>query len=112
MTHAVFRARRELGGRSAERAIEEHGVVAEAAATPRRAGDLARPGSARDQRRGILGVLERDEHAVKACGSVERRRIERRRFEFVMMATVLAGFWSLMSGTFLIMTLRAVGLLA
>lgn len=40
------------------------------------------------------------------------RRIERRRFEFVMMATVLAGFWSLMSGTFLIMTLRAVGLLA
>jgi len=27
-------------------------------------------------------------------------RIERRRFEFVMMATVLAGFWSLMSGTF------------
>ena len=40
------------------------------------------------------------------------RQIERRRVEFVMMATVLAGFWSLMSGTFLIMTLRAVGLLA
>ena len=39
-------------------------------------------------------------------------RIERRRFEFVMMATVISGFWSLMSGTFLIMTLRAVGLLA
>ena len=39
-------------------------------------------------------------------------RIERRRFEFVMMATVLAGFWSLMSGTFLLMTLRAAGLLA
>jgi hypothetical protein len=29
-----------------------------------------------------------------------------------MMATVLAGFWSLMSGTFLLMTLRAAGLLA
>src|SRR4051794_25756509 len=39
-------------------------------------------------------------------------RIERRRFEFVMMATVLAGFWSLMSGTFFLMTLRAAGLLA
>ena len=38
-------------------------------------------------------------------------QIERRRFEFVMMATVLAGFWSLMSGTFFIMTLRAAGLL-
>jgi hypothetical protein len=40
------------------------------------------------------------------------RRIERRRFEFVMMATVIAGFWSLMSGTFVVMTLEAVGLLA
>ena len=39
-------------------------------------------------------------------------RIEGRRFEFVMMATVLAGFWSLMSGTFFLMTLRATGLLA
>ena len=39
-------------------------------------------------------------------------RIERRRFEFVMMATVLAGFWSLMSGTFFVMALRAAGLLA
>ena len=40
------------------------------------------------------------------------QRIERRRFEFVMMATVLSGFWSLMSGTFVVMTLRAAGLLA
>jgi hypothetical protein len=39
------------------------------------------------------------------------RRIERRRAEFVMMATVLAGFWSMMSGTFVVMTLQAVGLL-
>jgi len=38
-------------------------------------------------------------------------QVESRRFEFVMMATVLAGFWSLMSGTFFIMTLRAAGLL-
>jgi hypothetical protein len=39
-------------------------------------------------------------------------RIESRRFEFVMMATVLAGFWSMMSGEFFLMTLRAAGVLA
>ena len=37
---------------------------------------------------------------------------ETRRFEFVMIATVVAGLWSLMSGTFFVMTLRAAGLLA
>jgi hypothetical protein len=37
-------------------------------------------------------------------------RIERRRLQFVMLATVLAGFWSMMSGTFFLMTLRAAGL--
>src|SRR3954453_9329788 len=44
--------------------------------------------------------------------TLRAKRIERRRFELVMMATVLSGFWSLMSGTFLVMTLRAAGLLA
>ena len=39
-------------------------------------------------------------------------KVEQHRFQFVMMATVLAGFWSLMSGTFVVMTLQAVGLLA
>jgi O-antigen/teichoic acid export membrane protein len=39
-------------------------------------------------------------------------QVERRRVEFVMMATVIAGFWSLMSGTFFMMTLRAAGVLA
>jgi len=43
--------------------------------------------------------------------TVRGARIERRRFEFVMMATVIAGFWSMMSGTFFVMTLRAAGLL-
>jgi hypothetical protein len=38
-------------------------------------------------------------------------QIERRRFEFVMLATVIAGFWSMMSGTFFLMTLRAAGVL-
>ena len=39
-------------------------------------------------------------------------KLERRRFEFVMIATIIAGFWSLMSGTFFLMTLRAAGVLA
>jgi hypothetical protein len=39
-------------------------------------------------------------------------RVARRRFQIVMLATVLSGFWSLMSGTFVVMTLRAAGLLA
>jgi O-antigen/teichoic acid export membrane protein len=39
-------------------------------------------------------------------------QIERRRFEFLMMATVIAGFWSMMSGTFFLMTLRVAGVLA
>ena len=35
------------------------------------------------------------------------RLIERRRFEFVMLATITAGFWSMMSGTILVMGLEA-----
>src|SRR6266487_918104 len=38
---------------------------------------------------------------------IRGRRIERRRFEFVMMATVLAGFWSLMSGTLVVAAFNA-----
>ena len=38
-------------------------------------------------------------------------RMESRRAEFVMMATLIAGFWSMMSGTFFLMTLRAAGVL-
>ena len=38
-------------------------------------------------------------------------RLESRRVEFVAMATVIAGFWSMMSGTFFLMTLRATGVL-
>jgi hypothetical protein len=33
------------------------------------------------------------------------------RIEFVMLATTIAGFWSLMSGTLVIMALREVGML-
>ena len=42
--------------------------------------------------------------------TVRGRLIEGRRFEFVMLATVLAGIWSMMSGTAVVMMLRAVGL--
>jgi hypothetical protein len=42
--------------------------------------------------------------------TVRGRRIERRRFEFVMMATIIAGFWSLMSGTFVLLLLQGAGL--
>jgi hypothetical protein len=35
------------------------------------------------------------------------RRIERRRAEFVMLATIIAGLWSLMSGTVVVMALQA-----
>src|SRR5262245_32877256 len=41
--------------------------------------------------------------------TVRARRIVHRRFEFVMLATILAGFWSMMSGTLVIMVLEAVG---
>ncbi len=37
---------------------------------------------------------------------------ERRRFEFVFLATLIAGFWSLMSGLVLVSSLQACGLLA
>ena len=39
------------------------------------------------------------------------RRHEGRRFEFVFLATLIAGFWSLMSGLVLVMSLQACGLL-
>jgi hypothetical protein len=39
------------------------------------------------------------------------RRHEGRRFEFVFLATLIAGFWSLMSGLVLVMTLQACGVL-
>jgi hypothetical protein len=39
--------------------------------------------------------------------TIRGRRIEGRRFEFVMLATVLAGCWSLMSGTVVVMVVEA-----
>jgi hypothetical protein len=39
--------------------------------------------------------------------TIRGRRIEGRRAEFVMIATVIAGLWSLMSGTVVLMALQA-----
>jgi uncharacterized protein DUF6949 len=39
--------------------------------------------------------------------TIKVRRVENRGFEFVMFATIFAGFWSLMSGTIIVMALRA-----
>jgi len=39
--------------------------------------------------------------------SVRARRIERRRGQMVMAATVIAGLWSLMSGTVVVMAFEA-----
>jgi hypothetical protein len=39
-------------------------------------------------------------------------RHEARRFQITTVATVLSGVWSLVSGTFILMALRALGLLA
>jgi hypothetical protein len=36
------------------------------------------------------------------------QRIEKRRIEFVMLATVLASFWSMMSGTVVVMGVAAI----
>jgi hypothetical protein len=39
--------------------------------------------------------------------TIRGRRAERRRFEFVMLATIIAGFWSLMSGTVVVTAFTA-----
>jgi len=41
--------------------------------------------------------------------TMRARLLVQRRMEFVMLATILAGFWSLMCGTVVIMVLQAVG---
>lgn len=40
--------------------------------------------------------------------TIRGRVIEGRRFEFVMIATIIAGLWSLMSGTVVMMAVEAV----
>jgi hypothetical protein len=42
--------------------------------------------------------------------TVRGRRLEQRRMQFVMIATVIAGVWSLMSGTVVVLALQVMGL--
>lgn len=44
--------------------------------------------------------------------TVRGRTIEGRRVEFVALATIIAGFWSMMSGTFVLMLLETTGIIA
>jgi len=44
--------------------------------------------------------------------TVRGRALEGRRAEFVAIATVIAGFWSMMSGTFVLMLLETAGVIA
>jgi hypothetical protein len=41
--------------------------------------------------------------------TLRTRRLVGRRFEFVVLSVVIAGFWSLMSGTVVVMALHALG---
>jgi hypothetical protein len=41
--------------------------------------------------------------------TIRGRRLEDRRIGVVMLATLIAGFWSLMSGTVVVMALAAFG---
>ena len=43
--------------------------------------------------------------------TVRGRQLENRGFGFAMMATIVAGFWSLMSGTIVVMLLSKIGLI-
>jgi len=43
--------------------------------------------------------------------TIRGRRIENRRFQYVMLATMVAGIWSMMSGTAVLMALQAIGIL-
>ncbi len=44
--------------------------------------------------------------------TIRGRRIERRRFAFAMLATMIASFWSLLSGSLVVMALAALGVLS
>lgn len=51
---------------------------------------------------GGVGLLLFGAPFVIMRNTVRGLRIEKRRFEFVMIATVIAGFWSLLSGTLVV----------
>jgi hypothetical protein len=56
----------------------------------------------------VIPVLMFSAPYIIMRNTLRGRRIERRRPEFVMMATIIAGLWSLMSGTVVVLALQAV----
>ena len=59
----------------------------------------------------VIPVRDNASGIHRLVSALRGMRVESRRAEFVMMATLIAGFWSMMSGTFFLMTLRAAGVL-
>jgi hypothetical protein len=55
----------------------------------------------------VIPVLMFSAPYIIMRNTLRGRRLERRRFELVMMATVIAGLWSLMSGTVVVLALQA-----
>lgn len=55
----------------------------------------------------VIPVLMFSAPYIIMRNTLRGRRLERRRPEFVMVATVIAGLWSLMSGTVVVLALQA-----
>ncbi len=55
----------------------------------------------------VIPVLMFSAPYILMRNTLRGQRIERRRPEFVMVATVIAGLWSLMSGTVVVLALQA-----
>jgi hypothetical protein len=55
----------------------------------------------------VIPVLMFSAPYIIMRNTLRGQRIERRRPEFVMVATVIAGLWSLMSGTVVVLALQA-----
>jgi hypothetical protein len=55
----------------------------------------------------VIPVLMFSAPYIIMRNTLRGRRVARRRFELVMMATVIAGLWSLMSGTVVVLALQA-----
>ena len=66
-----------------------------------------------------LAEVQPTDHWPRCCSlrvliirnTILGRRLEGRRFQFVFLAALIAGLWSLMSGLVLVMTLQACGFL-
>src|SRR5688572_27950374 len=65
VAHAILFSARKLCRGLAEQQVEAHRVIAESSSVQRRASDLVGPRAQGDERRWIVGTLERDQHTMK-----------------------------------------------